>query len=674
MPISRVQDVYNASSSIGPAGLVTSITSTGGNTLVITGHWFNPNPHTGILGISDSAGNTWQFTSQADSNNPPSAHATSPFCFGAFVAWCINASAVTSVTVTLPGVFGSGEIRQAVSEWSGVTAADAGIAGTVTVPGGGNTTPGSLVLAGTGEMIAGAMRTSNAAPAAVPSGMSQFASEGDVYSAWGTGFSGTFTAPWTGGTPGDIATLALMAFTSGIVITTASLPDAVAKSSYSQTLTQAGGTGVTWSVIAGSLPSWATLNASTGTISGIAPAATGSSSFTVQVTDGTNTASKPLTLNVVIPQPVGSPSGGPWTLAFNDEFDVAYPGFGSQGAPNPAVWADHFINGDAARYNFGNDDTEWFPHNKAGLLVSNSVLTLRARFEVPSNPASVGYDPLAPVHSVKGDTLSFTTGWAQSKPGFAGTYGYWEARMKLATAAASWPSFWMTSADANWPPEFDVMEKLGVGNNGVIGGYFDPGGLGNKAYTVPTQAQDTNWHVWGMRWSPNDITWFLDGVQTGTYTTSANITSLPMHMQLQNNTLGTSGTNFPADVQFDYVRYWVVTGVPAAPVITSISPGNGKPTGGTVAVSFLPVTGATSYRVTACPVDGVADGISFPDNPTWTVFTGSSSPITATGLVNGARYCFSVSAINATGYSIESPVVPPLAPGTGGGLLKTVFP
>src|SRR6202035_2114582 len=70
-----------------------------------------------------------------------------------------------------------------------------------------------------------------------------------------------------------------------LAVTTASLPDGIVGSPYSQTLTAAGGTEpYTWSVIpgTGSLPPGLTLSA-TGVISGT-PAGVGTSRFTVQVT------------------------------------------------------------------------------------------------------------------------------------------------------------------------------------------------------------------------------------------------------------------------------------------------------------------------------------------------------------------------------------------------------
>lgn len=68
-------------------------------------------------------------------------------------------------------------------------------------------------------------------------------------------------------------------------VATTSLPTAVTDAIYNQMVQATGGVPpYTWKVLTGALPSWATLNASTGKITGI-PGTTGNSDFTLQVTD-----------------------------------------------------------------------------------------------------------------------------------------------------------------------------------------------------------------------------------------------------------------------------------------------------------------------------------------------------------------------------------------------------
>jgi hypothetical protein len=106
------------------------------------------------------------------------------------------------------------------------------------------------------------------------------------------------------GTPQQIATkaLSISIATAPLSVATTSLPNGVEGQAYSTTLTSAGGNPpVTWSISSGSLPSWATLTASTGAITGT-PNATGTTSFTVKATDSTvptaQTATKALSITV----------------------------------------------------------------------------------------------------------------------------------------------------------------------------------------------------------------------------------------------------------------------------------------------------------------------------------------------------------------------------------------
>jgi len=85
-------------------------------------------------------------------------------------------------------------------------------------------------------------------------------------------------------------------------ISTTSLPDGSTDTIYNQQVQVAGGTSpYTWSVASGSLPSWATLNPSTGSITGI-PGITGSANFTLQVVESgclALTSTQALSLSVV---------------------------------------------------------------------------------------------------------------------------------------------------------------------------------------------------------------------------------------------------------------------------------------------------------------------------------------------------------------------------------------
>lgn len=100
------------------------------------------------------------------------------------------------------------------------------------------------------------------------------------------------------------ANLSIKIAPAPLSVATSGLPNGIVGQAYSNGILQsAGGTPpVTWSISTGSLPSWASLNASTGAITGT-PNAAGTTTFTVKATDSSTptpqTATKQLNINVV---------------------------------------------------------------------------------------------------------------------------------------------------------------------------------------------------------------------------------------------------------------------------------------------------------------------------------------------------------------------------------------
>ncbi|MES2593681.1 MAG: GEVED domain-containing protein, partial [Verrucomicrobiota bacterium] len=84
---------------------------------------------------------------------------------------------------------------------------------------------------------------------------------------------------------GEVEDHLITIYCPAITLSPTSLPTATVGSAFSQAMNATGGTGpFTWSISSGSLPSWATLNPTTGVISGT-PTSTTSASFTIRATD-----------------------------------------------------------------------------------------------------------------------------------------------------------------------------------------------------------------------------------------------------------------------------------------------------------------------------------------------------------------------------------------------------
>lgn len=107
---------------------------------------------------------------------------------------------------------------------------------------------------------------------------------------------------WPGGADACLWAWADINTLAGPLVSQTTLPAAMTGQAYSTTLTATGGTSpYTWSISSGSLPSWASLNSSTGVISGTPPSGSLEypPSFTVEVTDAaSNTGTQVLSIQV----------------------------------------------------------------------------------------------------------------------------------------------------------------------------------------------------------------------------------------------------------------------------------------------------------------------------------------------------------------------------------------
>ncbi len=173
---------------------------------------------------------------------------------------------------------------------------------TTSLPSGTQNTAYNTTLAATGGLSS---YTWSISAGSLPAGLSLNASTGAI--------TGTTTAPGTSSFTVQVkdansstASEVLSIVTDPpLAITTSSLPSGMQNAAYSATLGANGGqTPYMWSISAGSLPSGLSLSGSTGAINGT-PTASGSSSFTLKVTDSSSPANSTTeALSIVIYPPL----------------------------------------------------------------------------------------------------------------------------------------------------------------------------------------------------------------------------------------------------------------------------------------------------------------------------------------------------------------------------------
>lgn len=111
------------------------------------------------------------------------------------------------------------------------------------------------------------------------------------------------------------------------------------------------------------------------------------------------------------------------------------------------------------------------------------------------------------------------------------TYGRIEARLRLPKGKGTWPAFWMLGesigAGTGWPKcgEMDIMEYVGYDPTWVQGSLhsaeFSGGSAKNGRFQLPVNNDEAEWHVYGVVWQPDKISFYVDDYTKPYYTYNA---------------------------------------------------------------------------------------------------------------------------------------------------------
>jgi beta-glucanase (GH16 family) len=152
---------------------------------------------------------------------------------------------------------------------------------------------------------------------------------------------------------------------------------------------------------------------------------------------------------------------------------------------------------------------------------------------------------------------AYTSGLLTTQPSSAQTYGYYEIRAELPQGAGAWPAFWLLPKSGLNPPEIDILEAHGSTPNLNVATIHDAalsGGVSGTAVFLPDLS--TGFHTYGFLWSPQTLTWYVDGAQVAQIVTPADMNqSMYMLLNLAVDTsAGISSTNLPSALTVDYVH------------------------------------------------------------------------------------------------------------------------
>ncbi|WP_329034864.1 family 16 glycosylhydrolase [Streptomyces sp. NBC_00178] len=208
-------------------------------------------------------------------------------------------------------------------------------------------------------------------------------------------------------------------------------------------------------------------------------------------------APAPVTSSTV--RSAGAGAAAAAAVTFSDDFDGP-AGAGVDGGKWQVETGDNVNNHERQYYTAG---------NRNATLDGQGHLVITARKENPGN------------YQCWYGRCEYTSARLNTSGKFSTTYGRVEARMKIPRGQGIWPAFWMLGSDignVGWPNsgEIDIMENVGFEPGTVHGtlhgpGYSGSGGIG-AGYSLPGgQAFADAFHTFAVDWSPNAITWSVDG-------------------------------------------------------------------------------------------------------------------------------------------------------------------
>lgn len=175
-------------------------------------------------------------------------------------------------------------------------------------------------------------------------------------------------------------------------------------------------------------------------------------------------------------------------LMWSDEFDT-------DGQPDAAKWNYDIGTGNNG---WGNGEVQYYTDRPENVTVSDGTLKITAKKEDYSG-------------------ASYTSARMKTQGLYGFTYGRVDVRAKLTTGGGTWPAIWSLGSNfetVGWPTcgEIDIMEYVG-NNPGVVQSALhttSSSGATVNHKSTNISNESTEFHVYSVNWSPNEIAFLVD--------------------------------------------------------------------------------------------------------------------------------------------------------------------
>ncbi|MGC9541911.1 glycoside hydrolase family 16 protein [Streptomyces sp. UG1] len=242
-------------------------------------------------------------------------------------------------------------------------------------------------------------------------------------------------------------------------------------------------------------------------------------------------------------QPARSPVPSGWRLTFHDEFGGTELDTGR--------WVTCYDWNRDGCTNSGNDEEQWYLPGQVS--VGQGVLTLSAERRTTRGSDGMTYPWRSGMVSTGRDHWDAT-------PRHTFTYGYFEAAIRIPPQAGMFPAFWMMPASRFTPPELDIMEFLGNTRQVFMYVHWRDADAEHRARGSYGPVDfPADHHVFGLLWTPDELSWYVDGVRRFRVTEPERIPHVPMEVLIN---LAVGVPRSPptsvdsAEMKVDWVRVW----------------------------------------------------------------------------------------------------------------------
>lgn len=236
----------------------------------------------------------------------------------------------------------------------------------------------------------------------------------------------------------------------------------------------------------------------------------------------------------------------------------------NSGDPGPnwtLTWSDNFIGSGALRdWSFVNGGGGW--GNKELQVYDSRNVSLAPGGGLVVRAVRNGYG-----EQCWYGACTYSGARLQTKGIFEQKYGLFEARIKLPSGRGLWPAFWMEGADVdqvNWPAsgEIDIIE-INNKKPDLVEAFAHAPEENYGAYFQLPNSLSAGYHVYGIDWTANGITWLVDGHAYGHLNAYAGWPfNQPFFLILDLAVGGTwpgsptPSTKFPAQMDISWVRVY----------------------------------------------------------------------------------------------------------------------